>query len=115
MKEKSDLEPIRDDCANLFNSLQNDHQTILSSAIIFEQHLQNIEKNTRDLADTIKEFRNDSREYVGLIAGKKQVPISIFVLVVLVLVALIAASEARYSNVDISLGGNKGIVVSPKD
>ena len=71
---------------------------------IIESSLTNIEQNTKDMAETLKEFHADNKYYVTLLAGKKQVPISIFALVTLVLSALLVASEARFSGLNISIG-----------
>ena len=87
---------------------QLEHKEISSKvqavAEIIEDSLVNIEKNTKVMAETLKEFHADNKYYVQLLAGKKQVPVSIFALVILVMSALLVASEARFSGLNISVG-----------
>lgn len=101
-----------DICLDVLNNLKTDHGVIIEHVNDFKNHLESIQHNTKDMVDALKEFHDDNREYVKLIAGKRQVPISIFAIIVVLLVTLLVASEVRYSKLDISVG-DQGIHVSP--
>ena len=104
------------DCSNVLETLKEDNKDLKFTVDSFKQAVDNIEEHTRDMATTLREFRIDQKEYVGLIAGKKQVPLSIFGLIVFLLVTLLIASEVRYTKTDISLQpiGNSGPSISVK-
>jgi hypothetical protein len=98
----------------LLKIINKNNTIILGNIGEFKDSVKNIETNTKTVADTLKMLHKDNREYVELIAGKRQVPISIFAIVVLVLVTLLVAQEVRISNVDLSVN-EKGVIVTPHD
>lgn len=101
-------------CIELLKIINKNNTTILGNIGEFKESVQNIETNTKSVSDTLKMLHKDNREYVELIAGKKQVPISIFAIVVLALVTLLVAQEVRISNVDVSVN-DKGVTMTPHD
>ena len=106
-------EPSCNDCFDILEGLKQNSQLVESSKADFKRCLDNIEEHTRSMADTLREFRIDQKEYVSLIAGKRQVPASIFTIIVLLLVTLLVASEVRYSKSDITIKPLEGITIKP--
>ncbi len=98
---------------NILEYLKEDNEKIKNTLEDFKFCVKNIEIHTENMSSTLKDFREDNRKYIELIAGKRQVPISIFSLVVFLLITLLVASEVRYSNIDIRLTPNRGFEITP--
>jgi hypothetical protein len=98
--------------------LKKDHECFKKAIDDFREEAKKIEANTADSAETLKkmhendtavaktlkEMHKDSNEHLDLIAGKKQVPLSIFLIIVAMLSGLIVATEVKYSGVSIDIG-----------
>ncbi len=61
--------------------------TIILSALHdkLAEPVQKIADNTKDVANTLKELKNENRELTGIAAGKKQVPLSVMIILVLII------------------------------
>jgi hypothetical protein len=84
--------------------LKQDHECFKSAIEGFKLSAQNIEANTAAAAKTLTELHTDNNEHLKIIAGKKQVPLSIFIIIVAMLSGLIVATEVKYSGVAIDIG-----------
>ena len=103
--------------SKLLDTLQKDHEEFRKAFVNISQVVNKIEEHSKATSETLKGFRDDNREHLviikdlyqnntqhlQLIAGKKQVPISIFAISVVLLSALLVASEVRYSGLDIEI------------
>lgn len=108
------------------NLMELEHKQFQQTVSDIRSIVQRIEINSENMAETLSGFRDDNRKHLELlkdsyqnntthlqiIAGKKQVPISIFAIVVILLCTLLVASEVRYSGLDINLS-TSGIHVDP--
>ena len=87
--------------------LKNDHESFRDIIADIKQEFKeiavNIEAHTKNTSKHLESLVKDNRENVRIIAGKKQVPISIFAIVVVLLSALLVASEVRYSQMDLKI------------
>ena len=111
------------DQQRLLVDLKNDHEDFRSAIKEFTITSADIACNTKELATILKDFREDSKEHlkmvselhktnqenIKLIATRKTVPVSIFILITATLCGLLAATEVKYSgvNIDISWDGIK--------
>jgi hypothetical protein len=84
--------------------LKQDHECFKEAIDGFKLSAKNIETNTASTAATLKELHTDNNEHLKIIAGKKQVPLSIFIIIVTLLSGLIIATEVKYSGVAIDIG-----------
>jgi len=84
--------------------LKQDHECFKSAIECFKISAQNIEANTAATVSTLKELHTDNNEHLKIIAGKKQVPLSIFIMIVGLLSGLIVATEVKYSGITIDIG-----------
>lgn len=97
----------------VFKQLEEDHagfkatfQTLKDTNEEIKLSNQKIEENTEKMALTLKDFHKDGVEVLGIIAGKKHVPLSIFAIVVVLLSALLITQEVKYSDLDIEISTN---------
>jgi hypothetical protein len=100
-----------------FDELKQDHEDFRQVSEGFSTAVNHIVQSTKDTSDTLKQFRDDNREHLEmirelhktntehlqLVAGKKQVPISIFIIITMLLSGLLIATEVKYSGVDIEI------------
>jgi Flp pilus assembly protein TadB len=54
-----------------------------------------ISSNTNSMSATLRDMHEDNKSLVGILAGKRQVPLSVFFLVVAVLLGIITVLELR--------------------
>lgn len=119
-KNKSKPQNLNPQIAETLKILQRDHTDFREAVVNIKDVVQRIETHSQNMAEVLKGFREDNKEHLELlkesyqnntqhlqiIAGKKQVPISIFAIVVVLLCALLVASEVRYSGLDVEITTN---------
>ena len=116
--KKSRLKNVsRPEITNSLKSLEKDHDDFKSVMLNIKDVVERIEIHSGSMAEVLRGFREDNQKHLELlkesyqnntthlqiIAGKKQVPISIFAIVVVLLCALLVASEVRYSGLDVEI------------
>lgn len=83
--------------------LHKDHEFfkegIAKSGVI----VHDIKENTSKSTEYLKEIKETNKSHLELIAGKKQVPLNIFVMIVALLSGLLIAKEVQYSGVEINI------------
>lgn len=115
--KKTNKKPSNKDIAEILKILQEDHTDFRQAVVNIKDVVERIEIHSGNMAEVLRGFREDNQKHLELlkesyqnntthlqiIAGKKQVPISIFAIVVVLLCALLVASEVRYSGLDIEV------------
>jgi len=100
----------------LLSELKTDHEDFKKAIVSFTENSHDIKTNTKHMAETLALFKEDSKEHLKIIAdsnqiiaGRRQVPLPIFIIIVGMLCGLLLASEVRYNgvNIDISWDGIK--------
>jgi uncharacterized membrane protein YdfJ with MMPL/SSD domain len=84
-------------------------ELILDSVIKLEKnqsHTAEIARNTADMSKTLKESHQDNRDLVNIIAGKKQVPLPVVLIVCGILSLLLLIEKAEQSGKTIDLKAN---------
>lgn len=114
-KKKSSSKPVKSleepkkDC--FFKQLQDDHSEFKNTfKDLTDSNLQ-IEQYTKKTVEILEKSHEENIDVLKIIAGKKQVPLSIFFIVVGVLSALLITTEVKYSGLDIEIN-TSGIHIS---
>jgi len=102
-------ESKKPDC--FFKQLQDDHSNFKTTfKDLTDSNLQ-IEQYTKKTVEILEKSHEENIDVLKIIAGKKQVPLSIFFIVVALLSALLITTEVKYSGLDIEINTN-GIHIS---
>jgi len=60
-----------------------DHTVILDNLNKrLAEPVERIAENTKTMADTLRDFRQDNHELTGIVVGKRQVPMTVFLVVI---------------------------------
>lgn len=86
------------------NDLVSDHRCFKKAIDQFKEHVEKIEKNTAATPEILTKLHADNNKHLEIIAGKKQVPLSIFTIIVVFLVGIAVATEVKYSGVQVDIG-----------
>jgi hypothetical protein len=88
----------------LLSELLEEQSILLSSRNLI---LEKVEENTKEMVAVFEHFRQDQKDMIDLIAGKKQVPLNIFTTVILLLSILLFLTWAdnRWGYINITPSG----------
>lgn len=90
------------------------HTQQLHKIVESQLALKGVEANTGVMATTLKDMYIDNREMVKVIGGKRQVPLSIFLIVVFCMAIVLVFSIARYTISEFGIS-TSGVMIKTRD